>query len=90
MMTHEEFMKIVRAENERMDHPEKWTEAEKLKARICKQGKTDDEWFQLAEDIRKFYSRASEEDKKVLDGYLECVQMACSGIRYRRKMAKDK
>ena len=84
-MTYEEFMKIVRAENEKMSHPENWTEAEKLKVRICKPGKTDEEWFQLAEDIREFYKRASKEDKKMLDGYLECVQMACSEIRYRRK-----
>ena len=33
-MTHEEFMKIVREKNEWYRHPEKWTEAEKLRERI--------------------------------------------------------
>ena len=84
-MTHEEFMKIVRAENERMNHPEKWTEAERLKERFRKSGKSDEEWFQLAEDMRKFYEHASAEDRKALDGYSEGVQMACSGIKYRRE-----
>lgn len=82
-MTHEEFMKIVREKNEWYRHPEKWTEAEKLRERIMSGKKSKEEWLQLREDVRAFFeSDASEEDKKMLRGYTETLAMMCSAIKY--------
>nr|DAZ43250.1 MAG TPA: hypothetical protein [Caudoviricetes sp.] len=80
-MTHEEFMKIVREKNEWYKHPEKWTEAEKLRERIMSGKKSKEEWLQLREDVRAFIaSDAPEEDKAMLGGYTETLVMMCSAI----------
>ena len=80
-MTHEEFMKIVREKNEWRRHPEKWTEAEKLRERIMSGKKSKEEWLQLREDVRAFFeSDAPEEDKAMLGGYTETLVMMCSAI----------
>ena len=80
-MTHEEFMKIVREKNEWYNHPEKWTEAEKLRDRIMSGKKSKEEWLQLREDVRAFIaSDAPEEDKAMLGGYTETLVMMCSAI----------
>lgn len=80
-MTHEEFMTIVREKNEWYSHPEKWTEAEKLRERIMARDKSKVECLKLREEVQKFLkSDASEEDKKMLLGYTESLQMICSAI----------
>lgn len=80
-MTHEEFMKIVREKNEWYRHPEKWTEAEKLRERIMSGKKSKEEWLQLRADVRAFFeSDAPEADKEMLSGYTEALVMACSAI----------
>lgn len=80
-MTHEEFMKIVREKNEWHSHPERWTEVEKIRERIITSGKSKDEYLELREEVRRFLkSDASEEDKKMLLGYTELLQMACSTV----------
>lgn len=80
-MTHEEFMKAVRESNEWRNHPEKWTEAERLRERIMSDQKSNEEWLRLREDVRKFFqSSASEDDKKMLRGYTESLGMICSAI----------
>lgn len=80
-MTHEEFMKIVREKNEWHSHPERWTEVEKIREQIITSGKSKDECLELREEVRRFLkSDASEEDKKMLLGYTELLQMACSTV----------
>ena len=80
-MTHEEFMKIVREKNEWYRHPEKWTEAEKLRERIMSGKKSREEWLQLRADVRTFFeSDAPEEDKEMLSGYTETLVMMSSAI----------
>lgn len=84
-MTHEEFMQIVRERNEWRRHPEKWTEAEKLRERIMSNGKTNEEWIELEKEVCAFFqSDASEDDKKMLSGYTECLHMFCNAIREKR------
>lgn len=57
------------------------TEAGKLKDRIFNDKKTNEEWLQLREDIRLFLqSDAPEEQKKILRGYTESLNMICSAI----------
>ena len=81
-MTHEEFMKIVREHNEWRRHPERWTEAERLREEIMSSNKTNEEWLALQEEVREFFqSDASEEDKQLVQGYTEALSMICSAIR---------
>lgn len=80
-MTHEDFMKLVRERNEWQRHPEKWTDAEKLRERIMSGKKSKEEWLQLREDVRTFLaSDAPETDKEMLGGYTETLVMMCSAI----------
>ncbi|MBS6396683.1 MAG: hypothetical protein KH452_05980 [Clostridiales bacterium] len=80
-MTHEEFMREVRKANEWRRHPEKWTEAERLRERIISGPKKDKEWMHLRKDVVDFLrSNASEEDKKMLMAYTETLHMVCNAI----------
>lgn len=81
-MTHEEFMKIVRRSNEWRNHPERWTEAERLRESIMSGEKSDEEWLKLRKEVQAFFqSDAPEEDKEMLRGYTETLEMICSAIR---------
>ncbi len=80
-MTYEKNMRIVREKNDWYRHPEKWTEAEKLRERIMSGKKSKEEWLQLREDVGAFFeSDASEKDKDMLRGYTETLVMMCSAM----------
>lgn len=81
-MAFEEFMKIVRKSNEWHRHPERWTEAERLRESIMSGEKDDEEWLRLREEVKEFFaSDAPEEDKEMLRGYTETLNMMCAAIR---------
>lgn len=83
-MTHEEFMKIVREKNEWYRHPERWTEAERLRERIMSGNHTDEEYLALQEELMAFIaSNPSQEELERLQGCGESLAMICSGIRKR-------
>lgn len=76
----QEFMKIVRACNERWEKPPA-TKAEELKNRILKSEKTNEDWLELKKDVLAFYqSDAPEEEKEMLGKYTETLNMVCSAI----------
>ena len=80
-MRFEDFMRIVREENEWYKNPKQWTEAERLRERIMSGEKSDEEWLQLSREVKNFLqSNASEEDKEMLRGYTETLDMICSDI----------
>ncbi len=57
------------------------SEAEKLRFRITHGDKTKDEWMAVRQEVRDFMeSGASEEDKKMVQGYTEMLSMLCSAI----------
>ncbi len=81
-MTHEDFMKIVREKNEWYRHPEKWTEAERLRERIMSSKKTNEEYLALQEELRTFIaSNPPKEELERLQGCGESLAMICSAIR---------
>lgn len=76
----QEFMKIVRACNEKWGKPPT-TKAEELKKRIFKSEKTNEDWLELKKDVLVFYqSDAPEEEKEMLSKYTETLNMVCSAI----------
>ncbi len=81
-MTHEEFMNIVRKKNEWKKHPEKWTQAEKLRERIMSGKKTSEELLALQEELRAFIaSNPPKEELELLQGCGESLAMLCSAIK---------
>ncbi len=81
-MTFDEFMKIVRETNEKNNHPERWTEAERLCHEIMTRQKNKEDYFRLEEEVQVFLqSDASQNDKQMVIGYTESLSMICSAIR---------
>ena len=57
------------------------TEAGKLRNRILTGKKTNEEWLELKKDVLAFsQSDAPEEEKEMLGGYTESLNMICSAI----------
>ncbi|MBD5089347.1 MAG: hypothetical protein HDT30_11165 [Clostridiales bacterium] len=76
----QELLKTIRLQKENQKK-RSMTVAGKLKDRILKGKKTNEEWLQLKKDVNDFFqSDASEEDKKMLGGYTESLNMICSAI----------
>ncbi|MDU3180714.1 MAG: hypothetical protein E6686_04855 [Lachnospiraceae bacterium] len=74
------FIKIVKEENRKRKAKPK-TKAEELKRRIL-QSKTNDGYLKVQQEVKDFFaSDASEEDKEMLSGYTESLNMICSAIK---------
>ena len=75
------FIKIVKEENRKRKAKPK-TKAEELKRRIL-QSKTNDEYLKVQQEVKDFFvfTDASEEDKEMLSGYTESLNMICSAIK---------
>ncbi|WP_461815895.1 hypothetical protein [Faecalimonas sp.] len=77
------FIKIVKEENRKRKAKPK-TKAEELKCRML-QRTTNDEYLKLQQEVKKFFeSDASEEEKEMLSGYTESLNMICSAIKENR------
>ncbi|WP_461818031.1 hypothetical protein [Faecalimonas sp.] len=77
------FIKIVKEENRKRKAKPK-TKAEELKRKIL-QSKTNDEYLKVQQEVKEFFvSDASEEDKEMLSGYTESLNMICSAIKEKR------
>jgi len=75
-----EFAMFCREYDKRWNNPQ--TEAEKLVYRMTHGEKTNEEYLELQDDVRKFIaSDASEEDKHKVGGYAESLCMICNAIR---------
>ena len=77
------FIKIVKEENRKRKAKPK-TKAEELRRKIL-QSKTNDEYLKVQQEVKEFFvSDASEEDKEMLSGYTESLNMICSAIKEKR------
>lgn len=77
------FIKMVKEENRKRKAKPK-TKAEELKRKIL-QSKTNDEYLKVQQEVKEFFvSDASEEDKEMLSGYTESLNMICSAIKEKR------
>lgn len=77
------FIKMVKEENRKRKAKPK-TKAEELKWKIL-QSKTNDEYLKVQQEVKEFFvSDASEEDKEMLSGYTESLNMICSAIKEKR------
>ena len=75
-----EFAMYCKRMREKWENPQ--TEAEKLIYRMTHGKKTNEEYLELQQDVRKFLaSDALEEDKRAVGGYTESLCMICSAIR---------
>ena len=75
------FVQFCEEQNERLHNPR--TEGEKLRNRIMfTKFKSNDEVLELEKEVHAFFqSDASDEDKRLLEGYTETLAMMCSAIR---------
>lgn len=74
---------MVKEENRKRKAKPK-TKVEELKRRIL-QRKTNDEYLKMQQEVKEFFeSDASEEEKEMLLGYTESLNMICSAIKEKR------